>query len=77
MPELMNYVDLVIANEEDCQKCLGIEADVDVTSGSLDIDKYRALSQKMLAQFLQSEISGRKPARKYQRGLEQLISYPC
>ena len=51
MPELMKYVDIVIANEEDCQKCLGIEADVDVTSGSLDVDKYRVLSQKMLQRF--------------------------
>ncbi|WP_024821522.1 sugar kinase [Aminobacterium mobile] len=51
MPELMKYVDVVIANEEDCQKCLGIEADIDVTSGSLDVAKYRALSQKMLTLF--------------------------
>ena len=43
MPDLVGKCDLVIANEEDCQKCLGIEADVDVTKGSLDVDVYRIL----------------------------------
>lgn len=48
MAEVAKYVDVMIANEEDCQKCLGIELDVDVTSGSLDTEKYRALASKVM-----------------------------
>jgi 2-dehydro-3-deoxygluconokinase len=48
MTELVNYVDVGIANEEDCQKSLGVSVDVDVESGELDTAKYELLSQKML-----------------------------
>ena len=48
MGELVKYVDVGIANEEDCQKCLGITVDVDVHSGELDTKKYEALSAKVL-----------------------------
>ena len=48
MTELVKYVDVGIANEEDCQKSLGITVDVDVESGELDTAKYEALSQKVL-----------------------------
>ncbi len=48
MRELVEYVDVGIANEEDCQKSLGISVDVDVESGHLDTAKYEALSQKVL-----------------------------
>ena len=48
MSELVKYVDVGIANEEDCQKSLGIEAGVDVESGALDTGKYEALTQKMM-----------------------------
>ncbi len=51
MRELANYVDVAIANEEDVQKSLGIRADVEVESGSLDRTKYRALSDKVLAAY--------------------------
>ena len=51
MTELVRYVDVGIANEEDCQKSLGISADVDVHSGELDIGKYEALSDKVLDTF--------------------------
>jgi len=44
MTEVAKYVDVMIANEEDCQKCLGIDLDVDVTSGELDVSKYRKLA---------------------------------
>ena len=47
MSELVRFVDVGIANEEDCQKSLGITVDVDVTSGELDHAKYEALSAKM------------------------------
>ncbi len=56
MGELVKYVDVGIANEEDCQKSLGVrleDADVDhaVTSGDLDTVRYEALAQKMFATF--------------------------
>ena len=51
MNELVKYVDVGIANEEDCQKSLGISADVHVESGQLDMRKYEALSSKVLEQF--------------------------
>ena len=44
MSELVRFVDVGIANEEDCQKSLGISAGVDVESGSLDTARYEALS---------------------------------
>ena len=49
--ELVKYVDVGIANEEDCQKSLGVTADVDVESGELDTKKYEVLSEKMLELF--------------------------
>lgn len=51
MTELVKYVDVGIANEEDCQKSLGITADVDVESGKLDTAKYEALSHRMMEIF--------------------------
>jgi len=51
MQELVKYVDVGIANEEDCQKALGVTADVDVESGELDTKKYEALSAKMMEVF--------------------------
>jgi 2-dehydro-3-deoxygluconokinase len=51
MTELVRFVDVGIANEEDCQKSLGVSVDVDVESGVLDTDKYEALSKKMMDLF--------------------------
>jgi len=51
MPELMEYVNVAIANEEDIQKSLGIKAGVDVKSGSLDLEKYRNLGNTVLNRF--------------------------
>jgi 2-dehydro-3-deoxygluconokinase len=51
MGELVKHVDYGIANEEDCQKSLGIKADVAVESGQLDAGKYKALGDKVLAAF--------------------------
>lgn len=51
MRELVESVDVGIANEEDCQKSLGITADVQVESGELDTGKYEALSEKVLEVF--------------------------
>ncbi|MBI3665645.1 MAG: sugar kinase [Acidobacteria bacterium] len=51
MRELVQFVDIGIANEEDCQKALGVKADVDVESGTLEVEKYRRLSERVLGEF--------------------------
>jgi 2-dehydro-3-deoxygluconokinase len=51
MNELVKYVDIGIANEEDCQKSLGISVDVDVEGGALDTDKYKKIGDKVLEAF--------------------------
>jgi 2-dehydro-3-deoxygluconokinase len=51
MRELVKHVDVGIANEEDCQKSLGVELDVDVESGELDVERYRALAAKVIDEF--------------------------
>jgi len=51
MAELAKYVDVAVANEEDCQKSLGIKLDVDIEAGALDASKYEAMSAKVLAAY--------------------------
>jgi 2-dehydro-3-deoxygluconokinase len=51
MGELVKYVDIAVGNEEDCQKSLGINVDVDVESGELQAEKYRELTNKVLATY--------------------------
>jgi 2-dehydro-3-deoxygluconokinase len=51
MSELMKYVDVAIANEEDVQMALGIQADVDVTSGKLDHSQYEKITGKVLSAY--------------------------
>src|SRR3954453_17935313 len=51
MGELTRYVDIAIANEEDVQMALGIQADVDVHSGELDRGVYEKLTAKVLAAY--------------------------
>ena len=48
MSEMANYCDVLIANEEDVQKSLGITIDVDVESGEIDNSKYEVLGNKVL-----------------------------
>lgn len=52
MSEVARHIDVAIANEEDCQKALGISVEgVDVHAGALDTAKYEALSNKVLAAY--------------------------
>lgn len=51
MRELTKYADVIIANEEDIQKCLGISCDSDVTSGELDVSSYKRLANEVKKQF--------------------------
>jgi 2-dehydro-3-deoxygluconokinase len=48
MPELVKLTDVVIANEEDVQMALGIEAGVDVRAGKLDLTAYERLTKRVL-----------------------------
>jgi 2-dehydro-3-deoxygluconokinase len=62
MTGLVQYVDIGIANEEDCQHALGISVDADrwkkeIETGDLDLVKFDLLTQKMLSTF---------PSLKYQ-----------
>ncbi len=57
MREIVRCVDIGIANEEDCQKSLGVQVetagkmDEAILSGELDLDHYRCLAEKMLETF--------------------------
>ena len=51
MRELVKHVNVGIANEEDCEKALGIKSDVDVNSGTLDIERYRRIAESVFDAF--------------------------
>jgi 2-dehydro-3-deoxygluconokinase len=55
MREMVKFVDVGIANEEDCQKALGIATpgarETAVPGGDLDLDGYKALCQAVMAAF--------------------------
>jgi 2-dehydro-3-deoxygluconokinase len=56
MSELVKYVDVGIANEEDCQQALGIKVanqswTEDIQKGELNVNKYEALCEAVLEKF--------------------------
>lgn len=52
MGELVKYVDVCIANEEDADKVFGIKADgTDVTGGKLSHEGYKSVAKKLADQF--------------------------
>jgi 2-dehydro-3-deoxygluconokinase len=52
MRTILPFVDVVIANEEDCHDVLGIQAgDTDVHSGSLDTSRYPEVARQVVKQF--------------------------
>lgn len=51
MREIVKHVNVGIANEEDCEKALGIPSEVDVSSGELDHERYRRTAEKVLDGF--------------------------
>jgi 2-dehydro-3-deoxygluconokinase len=51
MRELVKQADVIVANEEDIQQCLGIDAKVDVTAGKLNTEAYRALTAQVKSDF--------------------------
>ncbi|MBN2265848.1 MAG: sugar kinase [Candidatus Aminicenantes bacterium] len=51
MREIAAEADLLIGNEEDCQKALGIAAAADVEAGALDVKAYEALTAEVMRAF--------------------------
>ncbi|MDK2823922.1 MAG: 2-dehydro-3-deoxygluconokinase [Clostridia bacterium] len=52
MSGLMEYVDVLVANEEDAEKVFGIKAEnTDITSGELDDAGYRQVAEKLTEKF--------------------------
>jgi 2-dehydro-3-deoxygluconokinase len=52
MAELMEYVDVCIANEEDASDVFGIKADnTDITGGKLNHDGYKIVAKKLADKF--------------------------
>lgn len=52
MTKLMPYVDLLIANEEDCSDVFGIKAEnTDITSGELDKEGYKSVARQLHEKF--------------------------
>lgn len=52
MAKILPFVDVVIANEEDCSDVLGIKAgDTDVHAGALDTSRYPDVARQVVKQF--------------------------
>lgn len=52
MAELMPYVTLLIANEEDAADVFGIRAaDTDITGGQISLDGYRSVAEQLVERF--------------------------
>ena len=52
MKPFMKYVDIIIGNEEDAEKVLGMKpGNTDVTSGDLELSGYKSIFEQMAEQF--------------------------
>ena len=52
MPGLVEGCDVVLGNEEDAEKALGIRPEgIDVTSGHLDAEAYRSVSEQIMKKY--------------------------
>jgi 2-dehydro-3-deoxygluconokinase len=52
MPELFQWVDVAVGNEEDAHDVFGIKApDTDVTAGKVEADSYRYVCEKLVERF--------------------------
>jgi len=52
MPELVDYCDVAIGNEEDADKVFGIRApETDVVAGKVEADKYRYVCEELAKRF--------------------------
>jgi 2-dehydro-3-deoxygluconokinase len=51
MDGIVKYTDVVIANEEDIEKALGISSASDVTKGELDAEQYRNTAEEVMRRY--------------------------
>lgn len=52
MSELMHYVDVCFANEEDAEMCLGIKANnTDIETGQINVSGYKNVSKQICFQY--------------------------
>lgn len=51
MTELMQYVDICIANEEDAEKVFGIESGSDVNSGEINVEGFKKVAKRLIDKF--------------------------
>ena len=51
MSEITSFADVIIANEEDCQKSLGLKCGSNVEGGKLEAEDYKKLSDSLLAAY--------------------------
>jgi 2-dehydro-3-deoxygluconokinase len=51
MREIVKHADLLVGNEEDCQKALGVAAAVEVASGRLDPKVFEDLTARVMTEF--------------------------
>lgn len=58
MSNLIKYVDICIANEEDIEKVFGIKAkNTDINKGKLDYDSYKVVANELLNKFNLSKVA--------------------
>ena len=51
MREIVSNANIGVANEEDCQKALGIDVGGGVSGAELDVERYSRLAEKVLGEF--------------------------
>jgi len=51
MTELMEYVDIIIANEEDAEMVFGIKSGSDITGGDINVEGYRNVAEQLIEKF--------------------------
>ncbi|SDY10932.1 2-dehydro-3-deoxygluconokinase [Ruminococcaceae bacterium YAD3003] len=51
MSEITSFADVIIANEEDCQKSLGLKCGSNVEGGKLEAEDYKKLSDSLLVAY--------------------------
>lgn len=58
MRNIVDYVDICIANEEDAEKVFGIKADkTDITAGQLDHEGYKTVAAELMKRFSFSKVA--------------------